>query len=241
MLVIKNVSKQWGEHQVLKDININVEVGERIVIIGPSGSGKSTLLRAINYLTPPTSGEIIYNGVPVSSQNIDYVRSKIGMVFQQFNLFNNLKVLDNITLGPMKLHHMEKKEAHLMAERMLKKFHLDDCIESYPSSLSGGMKQRVAILRSLAMEPEIMLFDEPTSALDPEMINEVAELIMKVAKSKMTMIIVSHEMSFVKQVATRVIFLDHGKIVEEGTPKEIFNEPKTKRLKEFLAHFEENL
>lgn len=237
MLKISKLSKSFGKKKVIKKIDLEIEKGERVVIIGPSGSGKSTLLRMINRLEKPTSGEIYYNDELITDRNIDEIRSKISMVFQQFNLFNNLSVIDNIALGPIKVKGISEFKAYNKARNLLKRFDLARDIDSYPKELSGGMKQRVGIIRSLAMEPEIILFDEPTSALDPEMVKEVVDLILDIKDSVDTMIIVSHELSFVKKVATKVVFLCDGIIEEVGTPNEIFNHPKSPKLKKFLSNF----
>ena len=235
MLEIKNLEKNFGEKRVLKGINLTVNKGDIIGIIGPSGCGKSTLLRCINLLEKPTSGEIIFEDKSIqNSKHILDIRRKIGMVFQQFNLFNHMTVLDNIILAPTLNKLMSKDEAIKNACTLLKKVDLLDIKNSYPNQISGGQKQRVAIIRTLMMNPEIILFDEPTSALDPEMIGEVTNLMKKLADDGMTMLIVSHELNFIKNFCTRVIYLDDGKIIEEGSSKEIFNNPKDKRLKNFL-------
>ena len=236
MLEIKDLKKNFGSKKVLKGLNITVKDGERIGIIGPSGCGKSTFLRSLNMLEVPTSGEIIYNGDSIDlNDNLIDLRKKIGMVFQQFNLFNNMTVIQNITLAPVKQGIMSKKEAEKEAVRLLKKIDLYDRKDYYPRELSGGQRQRIAIIRALIMKPDIMLFDEPTSALDPEMIGEVTKLMREIAKEGMTMVVVSHEMSFIKDFCTRVIFMDEGNIIEEGTPEQIFDKPKDKRLKSFLS------
>ena len=236
MLEIKDLKKNFGSKKVLKGLNITVKDGERIGIIGPSGCGKSTFLRSLNMLEVPTSGEIIYNGDSIDlNDNLIDLRKKIGMVFQQFNLFNNMTVIQNITLAPVKQGIMNKKEAEKEAVRLLKKIDLYDRKDYYPRELSGGQRQRIAIIRALIMKPDIMLFDEPTSALDPEMIGEVTKLMREIAKEGMTMVVVSHEMSFIKDFCTRVIFMDEGNIIEEGTPEQIFDKPKDKRLKSFLS------
>ena len=235
MLEIKNLEKSFGEKKVLKGISLTINKGDIIGIIGPSGCGKSTLLRCINLLEKPTSGEILFNGTSITnSKHILEVRKKIGMVFQQFNLFNHMNVIDNIILAPVMNKLMTKEEAIKKANTLLKKVDLLDIAKSYPSQISGGQKQRVAIIRALMMNPEIMLFDEPTSALDPEMIGEVTNLMKKLADDGMTMLIVSHELNFIKNFCTRIIYLDDGKIVEDGSSKEIFKNPKDKRLKNFL-------
>jgi polar amino acid transport system ATP-binding protein len=236
MLEIKDLKKNFGSKKVLKGLNLTVKDGERIGIIGPSGCGKSTFLRSLNMLEVPTSGEIIYNGDSIDlNDNLIDLRKKIGMVFQQFNLFNNMTVIQNITLAPVKQGIMSKKEAEKEAVRLLKKIDLYDRKDYYPRELSGGQRQRIAIIRALIMKPDIMLFDEPTSALDPEMIGEVTKLMREIAKEGMTMVVVSHEMSFIKDFCTRVIFMDEGNIIEEGTPEQIFDKPKDKRLKSFLS------
>ncbi|MBR7041963.1 MAG: amino acid ABC transporter ATP-binding protein [Bacilli bacterium] len=235
MLEVKNIYKSFGEKEVLKGINLKVEKGDIVGIIGPSGCGKSTLLRCINHLEVPDKGEILYNGEDILHvKRLLEVRKKIGMVFQQFNLFNHLTVLDNIILAPVSNKLMSKEEAIKKAKKFLKDIDLSDIENSYPNEISGGQKQRVAIIRALMMNPEIILFDEPTSALDPEMIGEVTNLMKKLAKDGMTMLIVSHELNFIRDFSTKVVFMDNGKIVEEGSSKEIFGKPKDKRLKNFL-------
>ena len=235
MLEVKNIYKSFGEKEVLKGINLKVEKGDIVGIIGPSGCGKSTLLRCINHLEVPDKGEILYNGEDILHvKRLLEVRKKIGMVFQQFNLFNHLTVLDNIILAPVSNKLMSKEEAIKKAKKFLKDIDLSDIENSYPNEISGGQKQRVAIIRALMMNPEIILFDEPTSALDPEMIGEVTNLMKKLAKDGMTMLIVSHELNFIRDFSTKVVFMDNGKIVEEGSSKEIFGRPKDKRLKNFL-------
>lgn len=235
MLEAKNIEKSFGKLKVLKGINLTVNQGQRIVIIGPSGSGKSTFLRCLNLLEEPSKGEVLYNNVKLTNDNKLQMRKKIGMVFQNFNLFTNLTVLDNLILAPVKEGVLTEKEALKKADKLLKEISLEDKKETYPSSLSGGQKQRVAIARSLMMNPDIILFDEPTSALDPEMIEDVLNLMKRVAKEGMTMVVVTHELEFAKDIATDVLFMDKGVIVESGTPDEIFNHPKTERLKEFLS------
>ena len=236
MLEVKNVKKSFDKLNVLKGISFNVEKGEVISVIGPSGCGKSTLLRCINMLEKPSSGKIIFEGIDITSKNTDLpkVREKIGMVFQQFNLFPHLTVLDNIILAPVKLGIMDKDSAIKRAEELLKETSLLDKKDNYPEELSGGQKQRVAIVRSLIMNPDIILFDEPTSALDPEMVQEVLELIREVSKMGKTMIIVSHEMSFVKDISNRILFLDDGKIIFDGKNKDFFNSDN-ERIKSFLT------
>lgn len=241
MLEVKNLKKSFGNKKVLKEISFNVSKGDVIGIIGPSGCGKSTLLRCLNLLEIPTSGTIIFEGKEMNYyHNLPATRQKIGMVFQSFNLFNNMTVLENIILAPTKLDLLTKEEATKKANEFLKKIDLLDKKDSYPDELSGGEKQRIAIVRALLMEPDLMLFDEPTSALDPEMIGEVTDLMREIALGGMTMIVVSHEMNFIKNFTTKVIFMDDGKIIEENTPEELFNNPKDKRLKEFLSKVNEN-
>ena len=239
ILEVKNLKKTFGDHEVLKDINTTVKKGEVIAIIGPSGCGKSTFLRSLNLLEVPTSGHIIYEGNDLTEKGVDVdkLRQSIGMVFQHFNLFPNMTIKKNITLAPVQLGLMSKEEADSKAMELLKRVGLSDKADSYPDMLSGGQKQRVAIARALAMNPEIMLFDEPTSALDPELVGEVEKSIADAAKSGQTMILVSHDMSFVSQVADKVLFLDKGKIIESGTPEEIMNAPKEERTKEFFASY----
>lgn len=235
MLEIKNIKKSFNKLQVLKGISFNVENGEVVSIIGPSGCGKSTLLRCINLLEKPSSGNIILDGVNITNKkNLTQVRQKMGMVFQQFNLFSHLTVLENIILAPICEKLMDKDTAIKEAEKLLKSINLYDKKDNYPSELSGGQKQRVAIIRTLIMNPEIILFDEPTSALDPEMVNDVLDLIKKLVEKKITIIIVSHEMSFIKECADKIIFLDGGKIEFMGTKEEAFENCKNERLKEFL-------
>lgn len=238
MLVIKNLKKSFGKHNILKDIDLTVEKGERVALIGPSGCGKSTFLRCINLLEKIDSGNIYFNDIDLTKvkKDLNLYREKIGMVFQQFNLFNNLTVLENITFAPIKLKLLSESDAKKEAIKLLKKIGLENKKDNYPNELSGGQKQRVAIIRTLIMKPDIILFDEPTSALDPEMIGEVEDLIKQIANDGMTMIIVSHEMEFVKNIATKVIFINEGKIVESGTVKEIFEKPKNERLKEFIKN-----
>lgn len=235
MLEAKNIEKSFGKLKVLKGINLTVNKGQRIVIIGPSGSGKSTFLRCLNLLEEPSKGQVLYNNIALTNNNKLQMRKKIGMVFQNFNLFTNLTVLDNLILAPVKEGVLTEKEALKKADKLLKDISLEDKKKAYPSSLSGGQKQRVAIARSLMMNPDIILFDEPTSALDPEMIEDVLNLMKRVAEEGMTMIVVTHELEFAKDIATDVLFMDKGVIVESGTPDEIFNHPKTERLKEFLS------
>ena len=239
MLEIKNIKKSFSKKRVLKGISLTVEKGDIIGIIGPSGCGKSTLLRAINYLAPPDDGSIVFEGNKIEAKsNLISIRRKIGMVFQQFNLFENMTILENIILSPVETGIMTKNEAIKEAKQFLKKIDLIDKKDFYPSQLSGGQKQRIAIIRSLMMKPELMLFDEPTSALDPEMIGEVTNLMREIANEGMTMIVVSHEMNFIKNFCTRVVFMEEGKILEEGTSNEIFNSPKCEALKNFLSKVE---
>jgi len=232
-----DLQKNFGELQVLKGIDIHVEKGEVMVVIGPSGSGKSTFLRCLNLLEQPTSGEIYFQEVSITSKNnnIDMQRQKMGMVFQGFNLFPHMTILENITFSPIKVKKLSKESAEKLAFELLNKVGLQDKANSYPSQLSGGQKQRIAIVRALAMKPDVMLFDEPTSALDPEMVGEVLEVMKELAKEGMTMVVVTHEMGFAKEVGSRVIFMDNGYIVEDGTPEEVFNNPTNERTKEFLA------
>ena len=231
---VKNLEKSFGENQVLKKINFEVEANEKIVIIGPSGGGKSTLLRCLNLLEEPTGGTIYYHDMKLNRRNYKKIQGKIGMVFQSFQLFDNMTVIENITLAPILNKLMPKDQAYREAREYLKQIHLEDKENVYPSSLSGGQKQRVAIVRTLLMNPEVILFDEPTSALDPEMIEEVLNLIMEVSKKNVTMIVVTHELNFAKNFATRVLFMEGGTIVEDGPVKEVFEHPKTERLQQFL-------
>lgn len=235
MLEVKKICKSFDGKEVLNGINLKVDKGEKVIIIGPSGSGKSTFLRTLNLLESIDSGEIIFENDKINEKtNIDQYRQNIGMVFQSFNLFNNLTVKENIMLAPVTLKIKTKEEAEKEAKKLLKKIGLKDKENKYPNQLSGGEKQRVAIARALAMNPKIMLFDEPTSALDPEMVLEVLNLMKELAESGMTMIIVTHEMSFAKEIGSKIVFMDKGKIVEEGSSKEIFENPKSSRLKKFL-------
>ena len=235
MLKIENVSKNYGKLKVLKNINLEVNKGDRVVIIGPSGSGKSTLLRTINYLAKPDSGKIYFNNKLLNNENISLYRQKIGMVFQNFNLFNNLNVMDNITLAPVKLGIYSEKEARDKAMDYLNRINLTDKAKVYPSSLSGGQKQRVAIIRTLMMKPEVILFDEPTSALDPEMVREVQEMMVELANEGMTMVIVTHEVSFVKKVATKIVFMNEGRIILTGSYDEIMKSDN-EMVKLFLSN-----
>ena len=233
-LIIKNLKKHYGKNKVLNGINFELHEGERVVVLGPSGSGKSTFLRCINRLEEPSSGEIIFDGTVITDKNIREARRNLGMVFQHFNLINNLTVMENLTLAPVKLRVMKKPEAEKRAHELLKHIGLPNKADAYPASLSGGQKQRIAIIRAMMMSPEVLLFDEPTSALDPESIGDVLSLIRELADRGMTIMIVTHEMSFAKEIATRIVFVDKGKIIEEGTPNEFFNHPKTPRVQEFL-------
>ena len=239
MLEIKGLKKKFGTKQVLNGIDLVVKRGDVVGLIGPSGCGKSTLLRCINYLETPNSGKIMLEGKNLNKMPLTLMRRKIGMVFQQFNLFDHMNVLDNITLAPVMLKVMSKEEAKEKAMKFLKEIGLEDIANSYPQQISGGQKQRVAIIRTLMMKPELILFDEPTSALDPEMIGEVTKLMRKLAKEGMTMIIVSHEMNFIKNFATKVVFMSDGVIKEEGTSEEIFRHPKNEKLKTFLSKIKE--
>ena len=237
IIKFQNVDKFYGDFQALSDISIEVQPSERMVICGPSGSGKSTLIRCINGLESHNFGKLIVDGVEIfdGSKDIIRLRQEIGMVFQQFNLFPHLTVLENLTIGPIKVRKVSKSEAEIMARKYLDRVHIPEQAEKYPAELSGGQQQRVAIARALCMSPEILLFDEPTSALDPEMINEVLEVMVDLASEGMTMIVVSHEMGFARQVADRVIFMDEGQIVEQNEPKEFFDNPQNERTKLFLS------
>ncbi|GAA0121483.1 MAG: amino acid ABC transporter ATP-binding protein [Clostridium argentinense] len=237
MITIKGLKKHFGHHEVIKNIDETIEKGEVVVVIGPSGSGKSTFLRCLNLLETPTSGTITFNSTEITDKNIniDKIREKMGMVFQQFNLFPHKTVLDNITLAPMNVQGFKKEDAEKKALSLLEKVGLKDKATAYPSSLSGGQKQRIAIARALAMEPEVMLFDEPTSALDPEMVGEVLNVMKDLASEGMTMVIVTHEMRFAKEVGDRIFFIDEGTVLEKGTPKEIFENPQHPRTKDFLS------
>ena len=231
---IKDLKKQFGKNKVLKGIDFGLKTGERVVVLGPSGSGKSTFLRCINRMEEPTSGEIYFGNTLITDKNIQKMRQDIGMGFQHFNLISNLTVMENLTLAPVKLKLMNGETAEKKARGLLRHIDLLDKAEAFPASLSGGQKQRIAIIRAMMMEPKVLLFDEPTSALDPESIGDVLDLIREVADGGMTIMIVTHEMSFAKEIATRVVFIDEGKIIEEGTPEEFFAHPKTPRVKEFL-------
>lgn len=236
LLEVKNLHKKFGDLEVIKGVDIEIDKGDILVIIGPSGSGKSTVLRCMNLLEEPTGGDIIFEGKSIlNSKTIDQTREKIGMVFQNFNLFPNKTIMENITLAPIKVKKKTKEEAEKKATELLNRVGLLDKKYAYPAQLSGGQQQRIAIARALAMEPDMMLFDEPTSALDPEMVKEVLDVIKELAEDGMTMAIVTHEMGFAKEVADKVIFIDGGYIVEEGTPEEVFNNPKSERAKDFFA------
>lgn len=237
MIEVKNLQKAFGGHTVLSGITETIEKGEKVVVIGPSGSGKSTFLRCLNLLEQPTGGEIWFEGVNIcdKSCDIDRLRQKMGMVFQQFNLFPHLTVRQNITLAPLKLGLMTPEQANQTAERLLTRIGLLEKADTYPSRLSGGQQQRIAIVRALAMNPDVMLFDEPTSALDPEMVGEVLELMKQLAIEGMTMVVVTHEMGFAREVATRVMFMDEGNIIEQNAPNAFFDHPEHPRLKDFLS------
>ena len=237
MITVEHLSKSFGDHQVLKDISEHILPGEKIVIIGPSGSGKSTFLRSLNLLEEPTAGTIWFDGTAITDTkvDIDQIRRKMGMVFQHFNLFPNMTIKRNITLAPVRTGLMTQAEADEKAMQLLRRVGLEEKADAYPNQLSGGQKQRIAIVRALAMNPKVMLFDEPTSALDPEMVGEVLEVMKELADEGMTMIVVTHEMGFAREVGSRIFFMDEGKILEQGTPAEVFGQPKHPRLQEFLA------
>ncbi|MDE7331109.1 MAG: amino acid ABC transporter ATP-binding protein [Lachnospiraceae bacterium] len=237
MIIVKDLHKKFEGNHVLRGVNYHVHQGEKIVIVGPSGSGKSTFLRCLNLLETPTSGEIWFDGQLITDPkvDIDKIREHMGMVFQNFNLFNNLSIMDNITLAPVKLKLMSKEEAGENALKLLARVGLKEKADAYPSQLSGGQKQRIAIVRSLAMNPRVMLFDEPTSALDPEMVGEVLDVMKELAESGMTMVVVTHEMGFAREVGTKVLFMDEGIIMEENTPEQFFGSPKCERLQDFLS------
>lgn len=236
MIKITGLKKDFGDLQVLRGIDLSIAEKEVVVIIGPSGSGKSTLLRCINYLEEPTVGEIVFDTIPLNGEaNINEVRKEIGMVFQRFNLFPHMTVMENLILAPMKVRHTSKKEAEALALFYLKKVGLEEKADSYPDQLSGGQQQRVAIARALCMKPKAMLFDEPTSALDPEMIKEVLDVMKQLAEDGMTMVVVTHEMGFAKEVGDRVLFVDGGYILEEGTPEQVFEHPSNPRTQSFLS------
>ena len=237
MIYVKDLAKSFGDNHVIENINMHITPGEKVVIVGPSGSGKSTFLRCLNLLEQPTGGTITFDGQEITAPGVDVnkIRRRMGMVFQHFNLFANLTVKENIMLAPVQLKLKTKAEAEAEAMRLLKLVNLEEKADSYPSQLSGGQKQRIAIVRSLAMDPEVMLFDEPTSALDPEMVGEVLELMKKLADDGMTMVVVTHEMGFAREVATRVVFMDGGYIKEENNPKDFFEHPQDPRLQDFLS------
>ena len=237
MISVKNLTKSFGDHVVLRDITEHIAVGEKVVIIGPSGSGKSTFLRCMNLLEVPTSGQIIFDGQDITDPHADInkIREHMGMVFQHFNLFANLSVEQNLTLAPVKLKLMDKEQAHAEAQELLKRVGLPDKADAFPAQLSGGQKQRIAIARSLMMKPKMMLFDEPTSALDPEMVGEVLEIMKELAHDGMTMAVVTHEMGFAREVGNRVLFMADGRLLEEGTPEELFGNPQHPRLQDFLS------
>ncbi len=237
MIKVKNLHKKFGKLHVLKGVEVNIQKGEVVVVIGPSGSGKSTLLRCLNLLEQPSDGEIIFEGINITDKrnDINKLRQKMGMVFQNFNLFPHLTVLENITLAPVKLKNESPREAEVNALELLRRIGLEEKANNYPAQLSGGQKQRIAIVRALAMAPDVMLFDEPTSALDPEMVGEVLEVMKELASEGMTMVVVTHEMGFAREVGTRVLFMDEGSVKEEGRPEEIFSNPSNERTKEFLS------
>ncbi|SDN49041.1 amino acid ABC transporter ATP-binding protein [Acetanaerobacterium elongatum] len=237
MITVKNLQKSFGGNNVLKGIDITIQKGEKVVVVGPSGSGKSTFLRCLNLLEVPTGGEVWFEGQNITDPKTDInkLRQKMGMVFQQFNLFPHLSVMENITLAPVKLKLQTQAQADEQAQRLLARIGLSDKAHTYPNQLSGGQKQRIAIVRALAMNPDVMLFDEPTSALDPEMVGEVLEVMKELAHEGMTMVVVTHEMGFAREVATRVLFMDNGQILEEAPPERFFGAPKNDRLKEFLS------
>ena len=237
MIIVNHLYKSFGDHEVLHDINEHIKPGEKVVIIGPSGSGKSTFLRCMNLLEEPTKGQIIFDGQDITAKgvNINQIRQQMGMVFQHFYLFPHLTIMDNLTLAPMRTHMMKEEEAKEEGLRLLRRVDLEDKADSYPGQVSGGQKQRIAIVRALMMKPKMMLFDEPTSALDPEMVGEVLEVMKELAAAGMTMAVVAHEMGFAREVATRVLFMDGGGILEQGTPQELFSNPKNPRTQEFLS------
>ena len=237
MIDVKNLCKSFDQHLVLDDISEHIYPGEKVVVIGPSGSGKSTFLRCLNQMEVPTSGTITFDGIEMTDPkvNLDLVRRKMGMVFQHFNLFPNMTIRKNITLAPVRTKLMTKEEANDVATQLLKRVGLEEKADAYPGQLSGGQKQRIAIVRALAMNPKLMLFDEPTSALDPEMVGEVLEVMKELANDGMTMVVVTHEMGFAREVGNRVLFMDQGKIVEQGTPDTVFNHPQHPRLQDFLS------
>ena len=237
LLEIKDLHKSFGDLEVLKGITTDIKKGEVVVVVGPSGSGKSTFIRCLNLLEEPTSGQIIFEGEEITGNNVkaSLHREKVGMVFQQFNLFNNLTVMENLTVPLTKVKKLSQEEAHKKAMALLNRVDLADKADTYPSQLSGGQKQRIAIVRAMSLDPDVMLFDEPTSALDPEMVGEVLKVIQELAQEGVTMVIVTHEMGFAQNVASRVLFIDEGIIMEEGTPKEIFENPQNERTQDFLS------
>ncbi len=237
MIDVKDLHKRFGNNEVLQGITTHISKGEKVVVIGPSGSGKSTFLRCLNLLEIPTSGEIVFDGVAMTDPktNINEMRQKMGMVFQHFNLFNNLTILKNMTLAPVRLKLKTKAEAERKAMELLRRVGLEDKASAYPAQLSGGQKQRIAIVRALMMEPQVMLFDEPTSALDPEMVGEVLEVMRELAAEGLTMVVVTHEMGFAKEVGDRVLFMADGRLLEEGSPQQIFGNPQNPRLQDFLS------
>ncbi|MBU5672535.1 amino acid ABC transporter ATP-binding protein [Paenibacillus brevis] len=237
MITVKGLHKKFGQLHILKGIDLEISKGEVVVVIGPSGSGKSTLLRCLNLLEEPSGGEITFEGESITTKgyNINRTREKMGMVFQQFNLFPHKKVIDNITLAPIRVKKLEKAKAEARAMELLRTVGLEEKRDAYPSQLSGGQKQRIAIARALAMEPHVMLFDEPTSALDPEMVGEVLDVMKKLAQKGMTMVIVTHEMGFAREVGDRILFMDQGVLLEQGTPEQVFGAPKHLRTREFLS------
>ena len=237
MIDVKHLSKSFGDHLVLKDISEHIYPGDKVVIIGPSGSGKSTFLRSLNLLEEPSAGTITFDGTEITSPktDIDQVRRKMGMVFQHFNLFPNMTIKRNITLAPVRTGLMTQEDADAFAMQLLRRVGLEEKAEAYPNQLSGGQKQRIAIVRALAMNPKVMLFDEPTSALDPEMVGEVLQVMKELAADGMTMVVVTHEMGFAREVGNRILFMDEGRIVEQGSPEEVFGSPKNPRLQDFLS------
>ena len=237
MIDVKHLTKAFGDHVVLNDISEHIYPGDKVVIIGPSGSGKSTFLRSLNLLEEPTRGTIIFDGHEITNPkaNIDFVRRQMGMVFQHFNLFSNMTIKRNITLAPVRTGLMKQAEADELAIQLLRRVGLEEKADAYPNQLSGGQKQRIAIVRALAMNPKVMLFDEPTSALDPEMVGEVLQVMKELAADGMTMVVVTHEMGFAREVGNRIFFMDEGRIMEQGTPEEVFGNPKHPRLQDFLS------
>ncbi len=237
MITVNNLQKSFGDNNVLRGIDLTIEKGEKVVVVGPSGSGKSTFLRCLNLLEVPTGGEVWFEGENITAPNADInlLRRKMGMVFQQFNLFPHLSILDNIMLAPLRLKLKSQEDAKVQALRLLERIGLTEKADAYPNQLSGGQKQRIAIVRALAMNPDVMLFDEPTSALDPEMVGEVLEVMRELAREGMTMVVVTHEMGFAREVATRVLFMDEGQVLEQAPPEQFFGSPQNERLREFLS------